>query len=103
MDSRIINYVKLNCETQGGTESVVPPKDLANFLKIIDQFKHHSFIALIMLLMHAQIVTLYSKEHESNAIETKQKHFTIKDSSKLGLFLVLRGECRLVFKVVKTH
>lgn len=62
MDSRIINYVKLNCESKGGPESIVPPKDLANYLKIIAEFKNHSFIALSMLLMHAQIVTLYAKQ-----------------------------------------
>ena len=51
--------------------------------------------------MHSKIINLYAKESFSNAVETKQRDFRISDSFKLGFYFVLKGDCRLSFKVTK--
>ena len=54
-----------------------------------------------MLLMHSKVINLYAKESFSNAVETRQRDYRIPDSFKLGFYFVLKGDCKLSFKVTK--
>ncbi len=61
-------------------EYPIPPVEMVNFAKRIEEFKHHSTMALTMLLMNAQLITL---DHGGS--------YKVKDRSQLGLFFVLSG------------
>ena len=70
----------------------------------IPQFENYNHVAMQFLLNHARIIDLHSRENQDPVpIIKHQKSVKIEDSSELGLYLLLKGRCDIVFEVIKVR
>ena len=94
-------YIRTRERDPGDTKNL-PSIDIVRYLQrkcpLLEEYSH---MAMVSLLLNAQLVELHSRKRKNTATVTYTNTHEVEDPYKLGFFFLLKGRCNLIFEVLK--